>query len=120
MPSLKLHLAAIAGIAALSTPAHAEWMDGNQLHDTCSTTAPLDRATCLSYVIGVLDGLRYLSQPPVTPKGATAGQLRDVVAKYLTDHPEKRDQQARTLIRSAVAEAWPELQPKAKAKPKKR
>lgn len=118
MSTMKLSLALMAGIAALPTAARAEWMDGNELHETCTTTAPLDRALCLSYVIGVLDGLRYLPQPPVTPTGATAGQVRDVVAKYLTDHPEKRDQQARMIVRTAVADAWPELQPKVKVKPK--
>ncbi|OYX64370.1 MAG: hypothetical protein B7Y89_01780 [Novosphingobium sp. 32-60-15] len=120
MPKTRLRLTLVASLAALSTPAHAEWMDGNQLHDTCATPAPLDRAMCLSYVIGVLDGLRYLPQPPVTPKGATAGQVRDVVAKYLIDHPEMRDQQARILVRAAVASAWPELQPKPAQKPKPR
>lgn len=117
---MKLSIALVAGIAALPTTAHAEWMDGNELHETCTTPAPLDRAMCLSYIIGVLDGLRYLPLPLVTPKGATAGQVRDVVAKYLTDHPETRDQQARIIVKAAVVDAWPQLQPKVKARVKKR
>lgn len=120
MSTMKLSLALAAGIATLPTAAHAEWMDGNELHETCSTAAPLDRAMCLSYIIGVLDGLRYLPQPLVTPKGATAGQVRDVVAKYLTDHPETRDLQARMIVKAAVVDAWPALQPKAKARAKKK
>lgn len=115
-----LIFAAVTGAFALSVPARAEWMDGNQLHDTCSPPAALDRAMCLSYVIGVLDGLRYLSQPPVIPKGTTAGQVRDIVAGFLADHPEKRDQQARMLVRAAVVDAWPQLQPKVKPKPRPR
>lgn len=118
MSAVKFIAALAVAIAALPAPAQAEWMDGNQLHDTCATPAPMDRAMCLSYVIGVLDGMRYLPQPPVTPKGATAGQIRDVVAKYLTDNPAMRDQQARMIVKAAISDAWPKLQPKVPVKPK--
>lgn len=122
MPVVKFIAALAVGIAALPATAQAEWMDGNQLHDVCMTTAPLDRATCLSYVIGVLDGMRFLPQPPITPKAATAGQIRDVVGKYLADNPALRDQQARMIVKAAIIDAWPKLQPKApvKSKPKPR
>ena len=118
MSVVKFTVALAVAAAALPAPAQAEWMDGNQLHDACATAVPLDRATCLSYVIGVLDGMRYLPQPPVTPKGATAGQIRDVVAKYLTDNPAMRDQQARVIVKAAVVDAWPKLQPKTPVRPK--
>lgn len=107
-------MAAALGLSA--TAARAEWMSGNQLRDACSTSAPVDRAMCLSYVIGVLDGLRYLDQPPKVPEDATAGQVRDVVVKYLADHPETRNQQGRALVRAAIVNAWPDIQPKAAAK----
>jgi len=78
----------------------------------------VDKALCLSYVMGVLDGSRFLDQPLTTPVGATGGQVRDVVSKYLADHPEVREQPARMLVKSAVVDAWPKLQPKPKAAPK--
>ncbi|WP_292632066.1 MULTISPECIES: Rap1a/Tai family immunity protein [unclassified Novosphingobium] len=94
-------------------------MSGEQLHETCSATVPVDRAMCLSYVIGVLDGFRALDRPPKTPLDATAGEVRDVVTRYLADHPEQRTLQGRDVIRAAIVAQWPKLQPpKPKPKPK--
>lgn len=122
MSALKLTFALATGLALSTAPARAEWMSGNQLHDTCASGTAVDKALCLSYVMGVLDGSRFLDQPLKTPVGATGGQVRDVVAKYLDDHPALRDQPARTLVKSAIVDAWPKLQPKpkaaSKAKPK--
>ncbi|MCY1672718.1 Rap1a/Tai family immunity protein [Novosphingobium sp. SL115] len=109
-----------AGLAFAATPAHAEWMNGSQLNDTCTSTAPVDRAMCLSYVMGVLDGYRALPQPPVTPDDISAGKVRDVVVAYMTDHPEILEKQGRTVVKTAIADAWPKLQPKAKPVPKRR
>ncbi|MBB3861925.1 hypothetical protein GGQ88_003215 [Novosphingobium hassiacum] len=117
MPAIRSILVLATGLALSTVPARAEWMSGNQLHDTCSSGTAVDKALCLSYVMGVLDGSRFLDQPFKTPTGATGGQVRDVVAKYLEDHPETRDQPARTLVKAAVIGAWPKLQPKAAAKP---
>lgn len=118
MSAIRLTLALATGLALSTAPARAEWMSGNQLHDTCSSGTAVDKALCLSYVMGVLDGSRFLDQPLKTPTGATGGQVRDVVAKYLEDHPETREQPARTLVKSAVVDAWPKLQPKPPVKPK--
>lgn len=104
---------ALAGIAV---PARAEWMNGEQLAETCAGKVPVDRAMCLSYVMGVMDGVRYLDAPPRTPIGTSAGEVRDVVVAYLGEHPEARELQGREIVRGAVAAAWPEIQPKA-AKP---
>lgn len=117
MSAIRSILVLATGLALSTVPARAEWMSGNQLHDTCSSGTAVDKALCLSYVMGVLDGSRFLDQPLKTPTGATGGQVRDVVAKYLEDHPETRDQPARTLVKAAVVGAWPKLQPKAAAKP---
>jgi|GEM_PF-5784755 len=100
-----------------ATPAHAEWMSGEQLHETCAAPTPVDRAMCVTYVIGVLDGFRDLDRPPVTPPEASAGEVRSIVARYLADNPEKRALQGREVIRAAIVAEWPKLQP-AKPKPK--
>lgn len=118
MPRTMSHFALAVGLGLIATPAHAEWMSGNELYDMCSTASVVDRASCLAYVMGVLDGVRGLDQPPRTPVGATGGQVRDVVTKYLADHPESRTLPARKIVTSAVIDAWPALQPKPKAKPK--
>lgn len=110
---MKVCLFAAAGFALLATPARAEWMNGEQLAEVCSTTVPVDRAMCLSYVMGVMDGVRYLDAPPRTPVGTSAGELRDVVVAYLGEHPEARALQGREIVRAAVVAAWPRIQPKA-------
>ncbi|MCX7283067.1 MAG: Rap1a/Tai family immunity protein [Novosphingobium sp.] len=109
---------AAALLLLVATPAHAEWMSGDQLHETCTATAPVDRAMCLSYVMGVLDGFRDLDRPPRTPLDASAGQVRDAVTRFLEDHPEQRKLQGRQVIRAAIVAQWPKLQPKPQAKPK--
>ncbi|HQS97479.1 MAG: hypothetical protein B7X90_15110 [Novosphingobium sp. 17-62-19] len=101
----------------IAAPAHAEWMSGEQLHETCAATTSVDRAMCLTYVIGVLDGFRDLDRPPVTPPETSAGEVRSVVARYLADNPGKRTLQGREVIRAAIITEWPKLQP-AKPKPK--
>jgi len=124
MPAKKLILAFAAAFMLQAAPARADWMNGNQLQDMCASTSGIDRGLCLSYIMGVLDGARFLDRPLKSPTDATGGQVRDVVAKYLAVHPESRAQPARLIIKAAVVEAWPELQgsvkekAKAKAKPK--
>ncbi|WP_206066186.1 Rap1a/Tai family immunity protein [Novosphingobium sp. ERN07] len=111
----------LAMLLLAATPAHAEWMSAQQLHETCTTAAPVDRAMCLSYVIGVLDGFRDLDRPPKTPLDTSAGQVRDVVVRYLDEHPEQRTLQGREVIRAAIVAEWPKLQPaKPKPQPKPR
>ncbi|TWH88484.1 hypothetical protein IQ25_00606 [Novosphingobium taihuense] len=113
-------LPALLAFGLLATPARAEWMSGEQLQDTCSTTAPVDRAMCLSYVIGVLDGFRSLDRAPKVPESVSAGEVRSVVASYLADHPEARSLEGRMVVKAAVADAWPDIQPKAEAAPKRK
>ena len=97
---MKLILAVLALLIA--TPARAEWVDGNKLHDWCSSSGT--ELACTTYVLGVLDG-SYLK----TPERATAGQVKDVIKKYLRDHPENRDFPASLLVSLAVVDAWPTL-----------
>lgn len=123
MPAKKTMLALSAALALQASPARADWMNGNQLQDICASTSGIDRGLCLSYIMGVLDGARFIDQPLKTPADATGGEVRDVVAKYLAIHPESRTQPARMLVKVAVVEAWPELQGKVvkeKAQPKRK
>ena len=118
--SLLRVLPVIAALGLLASPARAEWMSGEQLQDTCSTSVPVDRAMCLSYVIGVLDGFRALERAPKVPETVSAGEVRSVVAKYLADHPEARSLEGRMVVKAAVVNAWPDIQPKVDASPKRK
>jgi hypothetical protein len=114
------YLPALAALGLLASPARAEWMSGEQLQDVCSAKAPVDRAMCLSYVIGVLDGLRSAERPVKVPEDVSAGQVRDVVAAYLVGHDGALALQGREVVKAAIVDAWPEIQPKAAPSPKRK
>jgi len=60
---------------------------------------------CIGYLIGVTEGVDVkLWSAPIPLKQP---QVVAVVSKYLDDHPEKWDQPASALVRSALVEAFP-------------
>lgn len=118
--ALKRYLPALGVAVLLASPARAEWMSGEQLQEACSAKAPVDRAMCLSYVIGVLDGLRSAERPVKVPEDVSAGQARDVVAAYLAGHDGALALQGREVVKAAIVDAWPEIQPKAEPPPKRK
>jgi hypothetical protein len=106
----KLLIAAtIAVLVAIKAPtAEAQFYDGNKLHRICSD----DYAACLHYVLGIIDQVRttvanlqsFADAIPdkgakeafgiatgiinfCPPASATAGQLTDVVTRYLRNKP---------------------------------
>ena len=64
---LMRYIPVVAAAVLLASPARADWMSGAQLQESCSGGAPVDRAMCLSYVMGVADGLRLAGM--VVPSG---------------------------------------------------
>jgi hypothetical protein len=75
---------------------------------------------CLGYIIGVMDSIGYQQFTVLSPdrrpawqfsficmpNGAETSQTRDVVVKYLEDHPENRTKDAAVLIFSAMLAVW--------------
>ena len=60
------------------------------------------------YVIGVHDAAQWTNQPKACIEhGVLSGQVRDVVKKWLSDHPEMRNKGGVPIVRQAMAEAWP-------------
>lgn len=113
-----LYAAAIA-VALSGSPALAqESVDplgsGNGLLDSCTNAdSMLRKGVCIGYISGASDALQMLDSDKeakryiCTPAGVTRGQIRDVVIKYLTDHPQSRQNPAEALIFVALAEAFP-------------
>jgi len=82
-----------------------EFYTGNKLLSHCQSAEEYSKAACLSYVMGVADTvgdqqnsstksgpmwrIRYIC----FPADLDAGQVRDVVVKYLVENPETRNQQ---------------------------
>jgi hypothetical protein len=94
------------------------FLDGNQLKhgldlwDLERRSGPLsadDRMSgtlAFGYVLGVSDVMTEAGTA-CQPKGATRGQVGDVVSKFLSDHPEQRHLSAAGLVTSAILQAFP-------------
>jgi hypothetical protein len=96
---------ALVWLLLASTPAAADFIDGNRLFDWCRDT----RTMCSAYVMGVADGVF-----DCVPDGVTGGQLADVVKSYLERNPAQRHNNGADLTKDAIKEAWcpgPSLKP---------
>ncbi len=86
---------------------------GNDLLESCESKGNFEQAFCLGYITGVTDieGLDSAVYPErrrsCVPENVTNGQARDVVVKYLKDHPEERHLQAAILVAKAMGQAFP-------------
>jgi len=108
-------------VLLVSASAHGQRVStttGNDLLESCesgghSEQAFFNQAFCLGYITGVtdIDGVDGSAFPErrrsCVPENVTNGQVKDVVVKYLKEHPEERHIQASILIVKAVAQAFP-------------
>lgn len=93
------------------------FLTGNDLHEYCQ-----DRAygvACIYYVQGIIDGGVHLNRVGknqliiisgfrhCSSDNVTGGQLRDVVKRYLEEHPERRHWAAANIVGEALEEAFP-------------
>jgi hypothetical protein len=103
---MKRILTVFALFLALSSPARAEFLDGNKLFSICTSGVLADRADCLGYTSGVFDALQSVRW--CAPENVTRGQVRDIILQFLTNNPALRSQgSADVLIRSALEPVWP-------------
>jgi hypothetical protein len=92
-----------------------DYMQGQRLNTLCSgdTAAAL---VCSGYIQGVHDAGQ--EPTPVSkkwrggweacvPGGVLVGQLKAVVTKWLSEHPEKWHFHAEGLVAQALTETWP-------------
>lgn len=98
-----------------SVSAHAQRVStttGNDLLDSCESK-DFKEAFCLGYITGVtdLDGMDGSVFPErrrsCVAENVSNGQVKDIVVKYLKDHPEERHLLAAILIVKAMAQAFP-------------
>ena len=96
-------------IVATIAPAKASYMTGNELLEECTGNVG-KQMSCLGYIEGVSDSLDLgranNSRSGCVADGVTAGQLQDVVIRYLRNNPEKRNFDASVLTVIALGEAW--------------
>ena len=80
-------------------------VDGNKLLSLC--TGPTGKTGCEAYLSGVSDAAGELGTGKVCiPPAVTTAQMRDVVVKYLKDHPGDREMKAGTLTLRAFSSAF--------------
>lgn len=95
---------ATAALVALCATAHAEFWDGNKLHNHLNGSTG-EQLLGLGYVMGVADALQHITFCP--PSNVTAGQVRDMVANYLSNVPADRHLTADGLISKVLKGVWP-------------
>lgn len=109
---------------------HAQQISGNELLETCRSENQVMAGFCIGYIVGYSEGApwgAFLTLHQVipdadklnlnddlgkftgscVPSDATNEQLKDVVSKHITEHPETRHESARVLIWQAYSEAFP-------------
>lgn len=95
---------AVLTLTLLCANAHAEFWDGNKLHQRLNGSAT-EQWVALGYVTGVADAL--LGVTHCAPEGVTAGQVRDMVRNYLENTPAVRHFSADTLVSRVLKTTWP-------------
>jgi Rap1a immunity proteins len=106
--------AVVASVAAVSTPAAAQYFTGNDLLRECDEgdspdTGSAAYGVCVGYIVGIADYLelsRLGKLPRCIPHGVTSGQLVDVVRKSLRDFPQLRYLPAPEFVAGTFLLAW--------------
>jgi hypothetical protein len=93
-----------------------DFFNGNDLYTKCVSKDYEEQGICLGYSLGIMDDMAWDSKTwdfikrgiYCAPRaGVTAGQVRDVVTKFLVEHPEERDfMPASISARVALAKAF--------------
>ena len=97
----------LVALLMVPTIAHAEFMTGNQLHSKLTGTDVSERIQALGYIQGVFDAGQHFRHCAPDNIGITAGQVRDIVLKYLNERPELRNFTADLLIIDSLKQLWP-------------
>jgi len=91
--------------------ADAEFHTGESLLDNITECDKKDQTMCAyvyGYVVGVNDAYEDTdSMPKCAPDNLKKGKLKEVVKKWLNDHPERLHEPAAPSVLTAINEAWP-------------
>ena len=91
---------------AISTP----YVTGKDLFDDCKTSVG-SRSGCTTYASAVIDGINLQREGGVTPicvpADAKRADLADMIANYITAHPESRKLSGAGAVAAALGQAYP-------------
>lgn len=96
----------------MGSPVQADFHNGNTLLALCNDNgSDLLWGACSGYVEAVTDVLSHgaiiAGGKTCTPENATSSQVRDIVVRFLVNHPEERHFSAESLVTKALFEAFP-------------
>lgn len=98
----KLLLAALATVVVPSAQAESSRFEtGRQLKAVCiAEPGSFNIGACSGFVLGIVDIMpdNCLADKP----GVNKGQLREVVIRYISDHPEKLHEMGATIVVRAI------------------
>lgn len=98
----------IAGLLMVPCVAYANFINGNDLWRYLNETDYFSKGHSLGYITGVFDAYRGTHHcPPANGGNITAGQVSDIVKKYLENHPQIRNLSADLLVLMALVQTWP-------------
>lgn len=96
------------------------WSTGNDFLRICDDTSPVVelKGACSAYVVGVIDGIRYLWSVEISDKpsarrlmctdaGVTVGQEKLVLIQYIKTHPASAHWPTASLTFLAMVDAFP-------------
>lgn len=94
----------LCGLLLVPTIASAEFFTGNDLLRDMKSDA-MDQMHALGYVLGVVDV--HTRNTICLPDGVKAGQVQDVVKKFLEENPTIRHYSGDSLIQYRLEQVWP-------------
>jgi hypothetical protein len=102
----RLIIALGLGVLASSSASAATFDDGNTVYSKCKEITPSSQVRCLATTGAFFDMMQSLGYQCRFAENATRQQVADVFTKYLTDHPESRNQDAARLAFLAFKTAF--------------
>jgi hypothetical protein len=94
----------LATLLAVSSFAHAEFLDGNDLYSRLTSSSRVSEMYAIGFIVGVHDAS---SNSVCTPDTITVGQLADTVRVRLGRWPEHRHLSAWSLVFAIIQDVWP-------------
>ncbi|MCA3109872.1 MAG: hypothetical protein ING91_19285 [Rhodocyclaceae bacterium] len=100
-----MKIAPLMLIFALSAPAQAEFMTGNQLYGDMLSRDPVRIATAQGYLMGVFDAYQHTAH--CAPGTVNLRQVWDVSLRMLETAATLRHEAADQLVVAVLKVAWP-------------
>ncbi len=115
-----LILGLAVGLAVLLTAGEgrAGYYSGQKLNEVCNNDSLVSVGLCFGYILGVYDAGKVLDEATdkrqwqsgftsCVPDGVKPGQLKEVVSKWLQQHPENWHYRANSLVAAALEWGFP-------------